>query len=418
MDEVHVVTCFLRNRGDVLLLRRSDEVGSYSGQWGAVAGHAEGDPDALAREEIEEETRLLDACTFVRAGDAFDVTDDELDTHWVVHPYLFDCASRDATTDWETTDAEWVSPTEILHRETVPGLWTSYDHVAPTVDSVGEDAEHGSAYISVRALEVLRDRAGLLAVRGGDWDELTETANDLLAARPSMAALENRVNRTMADADSPKSVEASAIDAIERAYRIDDEATENARRQITDSTVLTLSRSGTVLNALRGAKRVFVAESRPAREGVGVAEELAESTDVTLHTDAAIAHVLATEGIECVVVGADAILPNGDVANKTGTRSAALAGNHEGVPVFAVTATDKVRPRDDETNDPSLESGDSEAVYEGDANLSMLNPTFDVTPGELVSGYVTERGVLDTVGIRAVAEEHRQLADWRNDKNE
>ena len=95
MDETHVVTCFLRNRGEVLLLRRSEEVGSYSGKWGGVAGHAEGDPDALAREEIEEETGLLSSCTFVRAGDPFDVDDDSLDKRWVVHPYLFDCTSRD-----------------------------------------------------------------------------------------------------------------------------------------------------------------------------------------------------------------------------------------------------------------------------------------------------------------------------------
>lgn len=67
MNETHVVTCFLRYRGEVLLLHRSDAVGSYAGQWGAVAGHAEGDPDGAAREEIAEETGLDDAVSFVRA---------------------------------------------------------------------------------------------------------------------------------------------------------------------------------------------------------------------------------------------------------------------------------------------------------------------------------------------------------------
>ena len=47
MDESHVV-CFLRNRGEVLLLRRSDQAGSYAGRWNAVAGHVEGDPDGAA----------------------------------------------------------------------------------------------------------------------------------------------------------------------------------------------------------------------------------------------------------------------------------------------------------------------------------------------------------------------------------
>ncbi|MFH5797510.1 NUDIX domain-containing protein [Haladaptatus sp. CMAA 1911] len=414
MNETHVVTCFLRNRGEVLLLRRSEEVGSYSGKWGGVAGHAEGDPDALAREEIEEETGLLSSCTFVRAGDPFDVDDDSLDKRWVVHPYLFDCSSRDATTDWETTETAWVPPTELLRRETVPDLWTSYDRVAPTVESVAEDTEHGSAYISVRALEVLRDRAGLCAVHGGDWDELPHLAANLLDARPSMAALTNRVNRTMSDATddgrTPAAVERAAIDGIERASRVDEEATGTAREQVADETVLTLSRSGTVLDALRAADRVFVAESRPAREGVGVAESLADGTDVTLHTDAAIAHVLATEDVDRLVVGADSVLPNGDVVNKTGTRVAAMAARNEDVPVFVVTATDKVRTGDD----PVLEEGDSDALYDGDANLSVLNPTFDVTPAKFVSGYVTERGVLERADIGAVADELRELAEWND----
>jgi translation initiation factor 2B subunit (eIF-2B alpha/beta/delta family) len=411
MDETHVVTCFLRNRGEVLLLRRSEEVGSYPGKWGGVAGHAEGDPDALAREEIEEETGLRSACTFVRAGDPFDVDDESLDKRWVVHPYLFDCTSRDVTTDWETTETAWVPPTEILRRETVPNLWTSYDHVAPTVESVAEDTDHGSAYISVRALDILRDRAGFRAVNDGDWDELAQLAADLLAARPSMAALANRVNRAMSDASgerTPEAVERAAIDGIERAYRVDEEATSNAREQVADGTVLTLSRSGTVLDALRAADRVFVAESRPAREGVDVAEVLSEETDVTLHTDAATAHVLATEDVDCVVVGADSVLPNGDVVNKTGTRETALAADHEDVPVFVVTATDKVRPE----NEPVLETGDPDAVYNGDADLSVLNPTFDVTPAEFVSGYVIERGVLERVDVGAVADELRELAGW------
>ncbi|WP_458186881.1 NUDIX domain-containing protein [Haladaptatus sp. NG-WS-4] len=408
MDETHVVTCFLRNRGDVLLLRRSEDVGSYSGQWGGVAGHAEDDPDALAREEIEEETGLLDACTFVRSGDSFEVVDESLGKRWVVHPFLFDCASRDVATDWETTEVAWMPPTEILRRETVPGLWTSYERIAPTVESVAEDEEHGSAYVSVRALEVLRDQAGVLAVREGTWDDSMATANDLLDARPSMAALANRVNRAMAGTNSLATVEQAAIDGIERSYRVDEEAAEHAREHLADATVLTLSRSGTVLDALRAADRVFVAESRPACEGVGVAEALATTTNVTLHTDAAMAHVLATEEVDSVVVGADSVLPSGDVVNKTGTRAAALAATYEGVPVVVVTATDKVRTDDD----PTLESGGPATVYDGDADVSVSNPTFDVTPAETVSGYVTERGILGRGEIADVAEELRSLAEW------
>jgi translation initiation factor 2B subunit (eIF-2B alpha/beta/delta family)/8-oxo-dGTP pyrophosphatase MutT (NUDIX family) len=437
MDETHVVTCFLRNRGEVLLLRRSEAVGSYAGKWGGVAGHAEGDPDRAAREEIEEETGLLSACTLTRKGTTFEFEDSEaqsasesrakpgdadLGTHWVVHPYLFDCERRAVETDWETAESEWVHPTEILRRETVPQLWTSYSRVAPTVQQVAADADHGSAYVSVRALEVLRDRAGSFAVQEtGDWSSLSSLAERLLDARPSMAAVVNRVNRAMAEAaegderapaKTPEAVERAAREGIERAYRADEQAAANAADEIRGKRVLTLSRSGTVLDALPAAASVFVAESRPACEGVGVAEAIAEETDdadVTLHTDAAIASVLATEDVDAVVVGADAVLPDGRVVNKTGTRGTALAAARESVDFYAVAAIDKVRTDDG----VHLESGSAEAVYDGEADVGVLNPTFDVTPADLVSGVVTERGVLSGEGISDVAEELRELAEWR-----
>jgi len=450
MEETHVVTCFLRNRGEVLLLRRSDEVGSYPGLWSGVAGHVEGESedeadsdaggrtgssepsladareDGAAREEIAEETGLLSACTLPRRGTAFEFTDEDLGIRWVVRPYLFDCDSRDVETNWETAEFEWVHPTEILRRETVPKLWASYSRVAPTVQQVAEDADHGSAYLSVRALEVLRDRAGSFAVRGGGgWDQLTALAEQLLDARPSMAAVANRVNRAMAEAaegsgeatgKTPEAVERAAREGIARAVRADEQAAANAADEIRAETALTLSRSGTVLAALPAANRIFFAESRPAREGVGVAEQLADeedSPDVTLHTDAAVAHVLATEDVDEVVVGADAVLPDGRVVNKTGTRGAALAASREGIPFYAVTATDKVRT-DEEVH---LEDGNPEAVYDeggdGESDIGVSNPTFDVTPADLVSGVITERGTFDADGISEVVAELRELSAWR-----
>ncbi|WP_134668815.1 NUDIX domain-containing protein [Halorussus marinus] len=422
MDETSVVTCFLRNRGEVLLLKRSAEVGSYAGLWGGVAGHIEGESDdsadAAAREEIAEETGLLDACELARRGVTFEFTDEDIDTRWVVHPYLFDCERRDVDPNWETAETEWAHPTEILRRETVPQLWTSYSRVAPTVDAVAEDAERGSAILSVRALEVLRDRAGSFAARdstdleAGGWPALAAIAERLCEARPSMAAVPNRVDRAMAaaaDDRTPAALEAAAREGIARAFRVDEDAAARAAEEIRDGTALTLSRSGTVRAALPAADRVFVAESRPAREGVGVAEALAGDAEVTLHTDAAVAYVLATESVDALVVGADAVLPDGTVVNKTGTRAAALAADREDVPVYAVASTDKVRT-DDAVR---LEDGDPTAVYDGAVDVSALNPTFDATPADLVSAILTERGALAPAEVSAVAEELRALSAWR-----
>lgn len=408
VSETHVVTVFLRNAGEVLLLKRSAEVGSYAGKWGAVAGHAEGSPDDLALEEIREETGIRDA-TLVRRGEAFEVHDEEHGT-WVVHPYLFDCATRNVTTNYETVEHEWVAPTEILRRETVPDLWTSYDRVRPTVETVAGDDTHGSSYVSLRALEVLRDEAGLAAGRG-DRD-VAGVARDLLDARPSMRAVVNRVNRAMAGAEerTPEAVESSAAAVLADAVDADRRAAEAAADRVGER-VLTLSRSETVRAALRAADpgAVFVAESRPAREGVGTAEALAEEAgvEVTLFVDAAVAHVLATASVDSVVVGADTVLADGRVVNKVGTRAAAVAAAREGVDCYAVTARDKIAPG----GDPSLEPGDPADVYDGDADVAVLNPTFDVAPADAVT-VVTEDGPMDVDAVAAAAEEYAAYADW------
>jgi len=415
--DTHVVTCFLRHHGEVLLLRRSKDVGSYAGQWGTVAGHAEGDPEAAARAEIEEETGLGDAVTLVRAGDPFPVEDEALGTRWVVHPFLFDCAHRDAALNWETQAAAWETPTELLRRDTVPQLWTSYEHVAPSIASVAADRMHGSAYIATRALEVLRDRAGVLRHQeeAGAGASLPAVARALLEARPSMAALSNRVHRVMhatRPTFDPTEVEAEAHTAITRAIEADAVTARHAAQQIAGERVLTLSRSGTVLQAFAEADpppEVVVAESRPDREGVYVAEALAERrVSATLITDAAVAAMLADASINAVVVGADTVLETGAVVNKTGTRGAALAARQGDVPVYVVAATDKIVPDDG----PHLEEGPSSAVYAGDGKVAVRNPTFDVTPAAWVTRWITEDGALQREGVRDRAAEHAHWRQW------
>jgi translation initiation factor 2B subunit (eIF-2B alpha/beta/delta family)/ADP-ribose pyrophosphatase YjhB (NUDIX family) len=424
-DAVHVVTVFLRNEGAVLLLRRSDAVGSYSGQWGAVAGHVETGPDAAAHREIREETGIdPDTETaLVRRGDPFEVADADLGRRWVVHPSLFDCETRAVDPNEETDEFEWVPPTAIRRRETVPDLWTSYARVRPTVETVAADTDHGSAWLSLRALEVLRDEAALAAERPGDpdsWSPLTTLARDLLDARPSMAVVANRVNRAMAAASettTPDALESAALEGIDRSTTADADAAAIAADRL-PGRIATLSRSGTVAAAVEGADpaAVLVGESRPGGEGVGTAERFAERTDaaVTLTTDAALADRLAATGVEAVVVGADTVLPDGRVLNKVGTRAAAAAAAAEEVDCYVVAASDKIAA---ETAGPGVtdvdrEERDPAEVYGGDAAVAVANPTFDVTPSALVDAVVTERGALDADGIRAVAAEHRALAAW------
>jgi len=402
----HVVTCFLRHRTAILLGRRSDAVGTYTGRWAGVSGYVEGDPadaERDARREIREETGRTDA-TLVRAGEPVEVVDGE--RTWTVHPFLFEVSDREVASNEEIATHEWVSPPAILDRPTVPSLWDAYRAVAPTVETVANDGTHGSAWISVRALEVLRDRAAVAATA----DAVAAVARDLRDARPSMAAVATRVNRVMATGErTPAAIRDRASEAAEAALDADEAAAARAADRCGDA-VVTLSRSGTVLAALREAEpAVLIGESRPACEGTDVAATLADDgIDVTLTTDAALASELAARDVDCVLVGADAVLADGSVVNKVGTRSLALAADAEDVPVYVVAAAAKVRP--DEAFHG--ETGDAADIYDGASPVTVANPVFERTPAALVTGVITERGILDANGVRDVAAEHRENAEW------
>jgi len=455
-DATPVVTVFLRNRGQVLALRRADDAETYPGRWCGISGDVEDseDPEPAARREIEAETGLSAAesdggspdesagdatdepggeaaVSRVRSGRPFTVEDDE--GHFEVHPFLFDAPTREITPNEETSEAAWVHPTVLLRRETATDLWYSYESVAPTVKTIAADSDHGAASISVRALEVLRDRAGLLVSEAGPsqvaWDELVDIARRLRSARPSMAVLENRVDRVMADAadglDDPRNgddevrsaaaVERAAIDAIETAIDADEATAAAAADRIAGETVLTLSRSSTLLAAFERAaagqdppERLIVAESRPACEGVDVAQALAGDCPVMLTTDAAVGHVLAECDVDCVVLGADSLLPDGRVINKTGTHPLAVVADRVDVPVDVVAASDKLRT----DGERPLESGTPSAIYDGDAPIDVLNPTFDVTPADVVTAVVTERGVVDPDELEELASERADRSSW------
>ncbi|MDL5361768.1 initiation factor 2B-like protein [Halalkalicoccus sp. NIPERK01] len=381
---VDVVVCFLRADGRILLYRRENER-----RWRVPSAEAGGEADGVARRLCRE---WAAETTHVRAGDPVEVDGSRL------LPYLFECEPGEMEAGIETA---WVHATEIRRRETVEGSWRAYRSVSPTVGSVRDDRTHGSAYVSVRALEVLRDRAG----EGADWTALAERATALLEARPSMAALGNRIDRAMwaaSEDESPAALERAAWEEIDRALAADGEAAENAAERL-EGTVLTLSRSGTVAEALSAGEpeRVVVLESRPDREGVGVAERLAESLDVTLTLDAAVAHLM--EEVDVLLVLAD-----GGVVNKVGTRTAAVVAAREGVPAYAVAAADKISP----STEPTLESVERGAITESEA-VTVECPLFDRTPPELVSGVITEDGVLDAAGIRERAREHERRARWK-----
>jgi 8-oxo-dGTP pyrophosphatase MutT (NUDIX family) len=138
MQEAKVVTCFLLRRsptgGEVLLLRRSQQVGTYRGLWAGVSGYLE-EATALAQayREIEEEVGLTpDEVTLLRTGEPLVVSDTEAGRRWVVHPFLFEVRpNAQVQVDWEHTEARWVRPETVSGFETVPQLTEALMRVYP-----------------------------------------------------------------------------------------------------------------------------------------------------------------------------------------------------------------------------------------------------------------------------------------------
>jgi ADP-ribose pyrophosphatase YjhB (NUDIX family) len=124
LPEKHVVTCFLESDGKILLLRRSQQVGSYQGRWAGVSGYIEVTPDEQALTEIQEETSLQpEDLQLLRRGEILTVDDKELGVRWLVHPYIFHINDRSKIhTDWEHLETRWVSPKDIDGLTTVPRL--------------------------------------------------------------------------------------------------------------------------------------------------------------------------------------------------------------------------------------------------------------------------------------------------------
>ena len=131
----HVVTNILRRTDTtphkILLVRRSQRVGSYQSHWAGVSGFVEQDvtPEEQAYTEVREETGLQrEHVRLLQRGAIVEYIDAEINRHWYIHPFLFEVLTPDAIkTDWEAVDMRWIEPSELTQYETVPKLQEVYD---------------------------------------------------------------------------------------------------------------------------------------------------------------------------------------------------------------------------------------------------------------------------------------------------
>ena len=166
---------------------------------------------------------------------------------------------------------------------------------------------------------------------------------------------------------------------------------------------------GTALGVIRSAwssgklSAVYADETRPWMQGARLTawELVKDAIPVTLLVDAAAAHLMKQGKVQWVIVGSDRIAANGDVANKIGTYSAAVAARHHGVKFMVVAPSSTVDMNVSCGADIPIESRPAAEVLEvagiplAASGAQSWNPAFDVTPAELVDVIVTERGVVE-----------------------
>ncbi|MFC9253093.1 S-methyl-5-thioribose-1-phosphate isomerase [Amycolatopsis thailandensis] len=248
-------------------------------------------------------------------------------------------------------------------------------------------------------------------------------ARRVAQARPTAVNLSWGVSRALARLpEGPEAVLAEALAILDEDERINHEASRLAAEVVLAhcgqrplrllshcnaghlATVAWGSALGVVWHLqTRGlVESVLVDETRPLLQGARLtAWELAEAgVPYRIQPDGAAAAAMSRGLVDCVLVGADRIAANGDVANKIGTYGLAIAAKHHGIPFVVVapsSTVDTAMPDGAgiviEERDPGevLSFGGIPVAPEG---AEVFNPAFDVTPHELITAVVTEQGVL------------------------
>lgn len=164
---------------------------------------------------------------------------------------------------------------------------------------------------------------------------------------------------------------------------------------------------GTALGVIRAAKEsgkrlsVIATETRPVMQGSRLTafELLHDGIDVSLITDTAVGHMMARGAISHVIVGADRVLHTGHVFNKIGTYQVAILANKHNVP-FYVAAPLSTFDFESNPDDVIIEDRSADEVVRvgrkriAPKGVRVFNPAFDMTPPELITGIITEKGVI------------------------
>ena len=121
-----IITTFLKNSEEILLLKRSNKVKSMKNLWAGISGIIEKDEEPLKRAEIEifEEVGIVKSdIILLKQGEVIQIESPQYQNHqWKVYPFLFSCENREIKLNWENSDSRWININELNNFMTVPNL--------------------------------------------------------------------------------------------------------------------------------------------------------------------------------------------------------------------------------------------------------------------------------------------------------
>lgn len=324
------------------------------------------------------------------------------------------------TVEWRDGRVVMIDQTR-LPGELVFVQYDTYEQVAEAIRSlvvrgapaIGVSGAFGLALAATHSAAATRD--ALIA-------DLQNARQVLYETRPTAVNLAWGLDRVMAAADKCDSADTVRAAVVEEAKKMADEDIEINRAMGRHGAALFEDRDtvmthcnagalatvsyGTALGVIRAVRdggksiRVIATETRPVQQGSRLtAFELKhDGFDVRLIPDTAVGYSMANGLVDRVVVGADRILRTGHVFNKIGTYQVATMAKRHAIPFYVAAPLSTFDMRSD-PDDVTIEMRrDSEVTGTGKNrtapdDIGVINPAFDMTPPELISGIITERGV-------------------------
>ncbi|MDT8316569.1 MAG: S-methyl-5-thioribose-1-phosphate isomerase [bacterium] len=327
---------------------------------------------------------------------------------------------------------EWKNDRVIMiDQRLLPGeeIYNEYESCSEVAGAIVEMVVRGAPAIGVAA--AMGIALGALAAEAEDMDLFEEgflSDCDMIGkTRPTAVNLFWAIERMKAVFAENRDKGIGALKKLlkEEALKICDEDVEINRRMgqnggkllLDGSTVLTHCNAGalatagygTALGVIRGAIesgkkiKVIADETRPFLQGARLTawELQKDGIDVTVITDNMAGHLMKGGAIDAVVVGADRIAANGDVANKIGTYMVAVLAKRHSIPFYVAAPLSTIDlnivtgaeiPIEERTPLEVTHLAGKRVTPEG---VAVKNPAFDVTPAELVTAIITEEGVVE-----------------------